>query len=225
MIQNLDVLKERFARLMAERAPDYLALCEGYLDDKAVERAIEAFGEKSRRETFYRLQGDRDPLRDHLARRLPAGLPGALRATRRAPRGGPERLRPPGRPRPRRGAKDGMADPGAGGELGARNDAAPRPDRRENARRPEARRGASTGRVFNLGRSLAHAAAAAAGRQPYLVPIGERAEAVLDAYDDRQITTQQALQELERLFAEFSRPRRSRRGRGSTSARSRSTGS
>ena len=62
---------------------------------------------------------------------------------------------------------------------------------------------ASTGRVFNLGRSLAHAAAAAAGRQPYLVPIGERAEAVLDAYDDRQLTTQQALQELERLFAEF----------------------
>ena len=82
VVRNLDVLKERFARLMAERAPEYLALCEGYLDDKAVERAIEAFGEKSRRETFYRLVTEIETLYEIISPDvLPAGLPGALRAT------------------------------------------------------------------------------------------------------------------------------------------------
>jgi hypothetical protein len=31
------------------------------------------------------------------------------------------------------------------------------------------------------------------GSQPFLIPIGERAEALRAAYEDRQISTQQAL--------------------------------
>ncbi|HLC21841.1 MAG TPA: HsdR family type I site-specific deoxyribonuclease, partial [Candidatus Methylomirabilis sp.] len=54
VIQNLDVLKEHFAALMAKQASPYLHLCRGPIDDKAVERAVEAFGEKDRRDSFYR---------------------------------------------------------------------------------------------------------------------------------------------------------------------------
>lgn len=61
--------------------------------------------------------------------------------------------------------------------------------------------GAGTAKVLNLGRSLIRACGDE--RQPYLVPIGERAEAVLEAYDDRQIGTEAALRQLERLLTEF----------------------
>jgi hypothetical protein len=40
VIQNLDVLKSRFAALMKEQAAPYLALCQGPIDDKAVEGVI-----------------------------------------------------------------------------------------------------------------------------------------------------------------------------------------
>src|ERR1017187_2596564 len=54
-IQNIDVLKHRFATLMDEQAPVYLDLCSGPVDDKTVEKAIETFEDKDRRETFYKL--------------------------------------------------------------------------------------------------------------------------------------------------------------------------
>ncbi|MBI2203941.1 MAG: hypothetical protein HYU41_08835 [Candidatus Rokubacteria bacterium] len=67
--------------------------------------------------------------------------------------------------------------------------------------------GTDPGTVLNLGRSLVQAACGG-DRQPYLVPIGERAEAVLEAYDDRQIGTEAALRQLERLVMEFLEARR-----------------
>jgi type I restriction enzyme R subunit len=55
VIQNLDVLKERFERLMDNEVAQYLALAEPPLDDKAVERIIETFVDKDARETFAKL--------------------------------------------------------------------------------------------------------------------------------------------------------------------------
>lgn len=50
VIENLDVLKQRFATLMAEEADGYLALAQGQIDDKAVERIIDTFTDKGARE-------------------------------------------------------------------------------------------------------------------------------------------------------------------------------
>lgn len=61
----------------------------------------------------------------------------------------------------------------------------------------------SPSKVVNLGRSLLQATRTTGDEQPYLIPIGERAEAVLEAYDDRQLTTQAALRQLEELLEEF----------------------
>ena len=54
VIKNIDVLKERFRTLMRDQAPGYLALCQGPIDDKAIERAIDAFAAKENREKFYK---------------------------------------------------------------------------------------------------------------------------------------------------------------------------
>ena len=52
VIQNIEVLKETFARLMREGAQQYLRFAEGS-DDKAKEQAIEHFDDKDVRETFF----------------------------------------------------------------------------------------------------------------------------------------------------------------------------
>lgn len=51
VIQNVDVLKQLFAKLMSESAPKYMAQASGW-DDKAKERAIEALKTKDAREDF-----------------------------------------------------------------------------------------------------------------------------------------------------------------------------
>jgi len=62
-------------------------------------------------------------------------------------------------------------------------------------------------RVLNLGKSLLQAAIDEGDRQPYLLAMGDRAEAILEAYDDRQVGTQEALRQLEKLLVEFVRAR------------------
>ena len=52
IIQNIDVLKETFAKLMHETAQQYLPLAKGS-DNKAKERALEHFEDKQIRETFF----------------------------------------------------------------------------------------------------------------------------------------------------------------------------
>ena len=62
--------------------------------------------------------------------------------------------------------------------------------------------------------SLAQTAAEEAERHPFLLPIAERAEAVLDSYDDRQVDTQEALKQLEELLAEYLQARKEREESG-----------
>ncbi len=52
VLQNIDELKDRFAEMMREDAQQYLPLAEDS-DDKAIERAIEHFADKDDRETFF----------------------------------------------------------------------------------------------------------------------------------------------------------------------------
>jgi type I restriction enzyme R subunit len=58
-------------------------------------------------------------------------------------------------------------------------------------------------RVINLGRAISCGIFEAEDRQAHLFPIGERADKILDAFEDRQITTQDALGELKKLLAEL----------------------
>jgi type I restriction enzyme R subunit len=51
-------------------------------------------------------------------------------------------------------------------------------------------------KVFNLLKAIRQIVEAQAGEQPYLISIGERAEAVVRAFEERQLTTQETLRQL-----------------------------
>ena len=55
VIEDLDLLFDKFKELMCGPAQEYLALCKGPVDDKTVERAIDTFTDQDKREAFYRV--------------------------------------------------------------------------------------------------------------------------------------------------------------------------
>jgi len=60
-----------------------------------------------------------------------------------------------------------------------------------------------TVKILNLRKILATTAAQEGASKPFVVSIGERAEALAQAYEDRQLTTQQALLNFENLAQEY----------------------
>jgi type I restriction enzyme R subunit len=204
VIENLDVLKERFSTLMKTTAPAYLALCHGPVDDKAVERALDAFAEKDQREAFfsffrelqvlYEIISPDVFLREHLDNY--AKLSTLYEIVQNAFTKKTALYRDIAK-KTESLVRERVATFGMTTTL-------PLVKIDEHALDALQRKGGSAnGKILNLGKSLIQAAQAAADQQPYLLPIGERAEAILDSYDDRQIGTQAALKALENLLAEY----------------------
>ena len=71
-----------------------------------------------------------------------------------------------------------------------------------------------TVKVLNLSKSLAQLVADESAKKPFLLPIGERAEAVRREYENRQISTQQALAEFLKLAEETTRAETERKQMG-----------
>ncbi|MGQ9496519.1 MAG: type I restriction enzyme endonuclease domain-containing protein, partial [Thermoanaerobaculaceae bacterium] len=70
---------------------------------------------------------------------------------------------------------------------------------------------ADTVKVFNLIKALEHIVQQQSGQAPYLISIGERAEQVVQAFQERQLTTQQTLEHLQQLVAEYRDAEQARR--------------
>ena len=66
----------------------------------------------------------------------------------------------------------------------------------------KARGQSDNNKIINLTASIAATVAAEGTEQPYLKPIGERAETIRQAFDDRQLTAQAALKQIEMLVQE-----------------------
>ncbi len=209
VIQNLDVLKQRFAALMKDQAPAYLALCQGPIDDKAVERAIDAFADKETRERFYKLFKEiemlyeiisPDPfLREHINNY------GKLSILYEIVRNAFAK---------RIALYKDMAKKTEGlvreqAEAYGLDATTPIVKIDENTLEALKKLDSSEpSKVINLGKGLAQKVFDEGQKQPYLIPIGERAEAILDSYDDRQIDTQNALEQLRKLLEEYVQARR-----------------
>jgi type I restriction enzyme R subunit len=215
VIQNLDVLKHRFATLMTEQAPPYLALCQGPLDDKAVERAIDAFADKEQREIFYRFYKELETLYEIISPDVflreyldDYGMLSTLHQIVRNAFSRQMALYKDIAKKTEFLVRERVESYGLTTTL-------PLVKIDEEALTALKSKGSSdSAKILNLGKSLVQTVTEEVEQQPYLVPIGERAEAILESYDDRQISTQEALHGLEKLLTEFVQARKEREKTG-----------
>ncbi len=214
VIENLDVLKGRFAALMAKEAGPYLALCGGPVDDKAVERVIDFFVDPEGRqkfldfyreiETLYEILSPDPFLRPHIEDYGRLGQLFLIVQNAFKKHGTPiydvaaktERL-----------VRELADTTGVSFTLPV----VPLDEATLEALKKDP---PDPNRVINLGRAIATGVFEDDEQQIHLFPIGERAEKILDAFEDRQMTTQDALGELEKLLTELLEARRQQKESG-----------
>ena len=203
VIKNLDDLRRLFDTYMRDFAPEHLVLPDPY-NDRDADRALAKYARKKERTEFFeffkRVQAVYDILSPDAALRPYMDDYGRLAKLyallRRAHRTGPAMIDGEFAAKTRDLLRAGfdltrLDPPGAIHTLGA-------------AELDALRRSDSSGeaKVLNLRKAIAEAIRKNAESQPFLVPIGERAETLAERFEDRQLTTQKALDEFLKLADE-----------------------
>jgi type I restriction enzyme R subunit len=200
VIQGVDILQQRFAELMARARSEYLTVIAGKSGDKAVEAVLERFREKEPREAFYGFFKELQDIYEILSPDafLRPYLPDyeellqmfhVLRAAyERNLLVDKEFLRKTARLVQDHTESGRIEDPTKFHQLNGQALEA-----LAEAQQPE------TVKVFNLLKALANLVNQRGGDEPYLISIGERAEQIAQAFEQRQMTTQQALDALQGL--------------------------
>jgi type I restriction enzyme, R subunit len=203
LIESIDVLLARFKELMRGEGQEYLQLTKGRIDDKAVERAIDFFVNKAKREKFYLFFKDVEALYEILSPSAELadyindfrGLATLYQIVRNA-----------------FSIKTTFyGDVAKKTELLIREEAASY-GVKEAAKVVEidektlesikARNSSNNNKVINLVKSLVRTASEKGGEQPYLVPISQRAQSIMEAFEGSQQSSVEALQQLETLAKE-----------------------
>ncbi|MDE0396625.1 MAG: HsdR family type I site-specific deoxyribonuclease [Candidatus Poribacteria bacterium] len=203
VIQNIDVLKAAFAKQIREDAAAYLPFAAGW-DDKAKERAIEHFDDKDSREAFFKffkgLQNLYDILspdaflREFIADyQALATLYGLIRNAHSDRIYIDKELTAKTRELLQVHTESHLFElPDAVYEL--RADTLQKMDQSDTS---------DTVKVQNLRKALHRTVANEGKSKPFLISIGDRAEAVAEAYESRQMATQDVLAEFRRLAEEY----------------------
>lgn len=199
VVRNIEVLRKAFQAQMEQDASKYLPLTKGK-DDKALERAILFFSDKTVREEFYQffrqlqtfynvLSPDaflRPYIDDYQALAiLYAEMRGAFEAGRTIDPDFTEKTKALLRQQTKSSV---VREPRAVYELG--------PD---EIAKIKASKAPDEVKIVNFGQYLSGVIGTGGGRRPYLISIGERAEALRQSYEGRQISTQKALADFEKL--------------------------
>jgi len=202
VIQNIEVLKQLFATMMKEKAVDYLPFAKGW-DDKAKERAVAHFEDKNRRGDFFKwfrqlqnlyeiISPDaflRPFIDDYL---LLAELYAFVRNAYGDRIYVDREVSNKTRDLLQKHTISGQLElPGAIHALGPE----------ELAKLKESDTSDNT-KILNLRKILAVTVQDNGAAKPFLLSIGERAEKLAEAYEDRQLTTRQALLDFEKLARE-----------------------
>jgi len=202
VIQNIDVLKQLFSTMMKEQAPNYLPFAKGW-DDKAKERAIAHFEEKNRRGDFfkwfrqlqnlYEIISPDAFMRPFIDEYLSLSELYAFIRSAYGDRIYVDReISNKTRDLLQKHTISGQLElPGAIHALGPE----------ELAKLRESDTSDNT-KILNLRKILTVTVQDSGASKPFLLSIGERAEKLAEAYEDRQITTQQALLEFGKLARE-----------------------
>ena len=203
VIQNLDVLKDLFAKLIEDDAAHYLPLARGW-DDRAKERAIEHFEEVEDREAFFKFFKQLQNIYTILSPdaclhpfiddyQSLASLYGLIRnAYADRPYVDKELTAKTRELLQRHTGSDPFALPGSIQELNA-----------NTLREIKQSYASDKVKVLNLRKVLHKTVTEESRSKPFLISIGERAEALTEAYENLQLTTQQALTEFGKLADEY----------------------
>jgi type I restriction enzyme R subunit len=202
VIQNIEVLKQLFSTMMKEQATEHLPFAKGW-DDKAKERAISHFEDKNRRGDFFKwfrqlqnlyeiISPDtflRPFLDDYLSlSELYALIRSAygenIYIDREVSNKTRELLQ-------KHTISGQLELPGAIHALG--------PEELTKLRESDT---SDNTKILNLRKILTVTVQDGGSSKPFLLSIGDRAEKLAEAYEDRQLTTQQALLEFEKLARE-----------------------
>jgi len=209
VIEGLDVLQQRFQDLMTRGRADYLSLITGKAADKAAEAALEAFRDEDKRHAFYRFFEELEDLYEILSpdpflresmedyQRL-ADLFALVRAAYEGAKLTSRELA-----RKTAALVQERTQAGLIHEALAIYEITPQTLHQiAESNQPD------TIKVFNLLKSIEQKVEQEAITAPYLISIGERAEAIAQAFKERQMSTQEALQQLEALIQEINQAER-----------------
>ena len=209
VIEDLDLLIAKFKELMSCPAQEYLALCRGPVDDKAVEKAIETFTDQDKREAFYRVYKQIETLYEILSpspdlRDFVEDF-GRLSALYQIIRNAFRKktvLYGDVAFKTKQLVREKAESYGLDTTL-------PVVKIDENTLQAIQESGGSEKvKVINLVNSIRKTIVDEEESDPYLKPIGDRAEAIMEAYDERQVTTEDALKKIEILIQEIIEARR-----------------
>ena len=210
VIRNIDVLKTLFAKLMREDAAQYLPFARGW-DDKAKERAIEQFEEVEDREAFFKFFKQLQNIYTILSPdaflhpfigdyQALASLYGMIRnAYADRPYIDRELTAKTRELLQQHTESDQFALPGSIQELNA-----------NTLREIKQSYASDKVKVLNLRKVLHKTVTEESRSKPFLISIGERAEALTEAYENGQLATQEALAAFEKLADEYTEASRER---------------
>lgn len=209
VIRNIDVLKESFEKLMKERAKVYLELIGNRIDDKTIERAIEYFSDKDKREDFYKFYKQlemlyeiispdkflRDYMSDYwkisyLYSIVRNAFSERILLDRELMRKTADLVRK---------------------HVYATDITSTLPVYEIKEDTLEALKKANKPdqvKIINLRKSIFKFVEDNQDKQPYLIPIGEKAQVVVGLCDDRRITTLEALRRLEEIIKEINQAKK-----------------
>jgi type I restriction enzyme R subunit len=204
VIEGLDVLKDHFVELMDQGRQQYLPIQAGKTGDKAVEAVLEYFRDKETRQKFYEYCRELQEVYEIISPDafLRPYLKDYEELTRmhQIVRANYERGVPVDKAFLRKTARL-VQEHTQTGEIREPADVyklnADALEKIAGGNQPD------TVKVFNLLKSLEALIGARARHEPYLINIGERAQQIVQAFEERQKTTQEALEELKKLLLEL----------------------
>ena len=202
VIRSIDVLRDLFGVMIREQASAYLPLTRG-MDDKAKERAVVAMQDKVKREAFFKFFRQLQSLYDILSPDVTlrpfiddyntlAVLFAWIRQAYSDRVYVDQEFTAKTKALLQQHTQSGvLAPPTVVYEIGQGQLLALRESSADN-----------TVKVLNLRKLLAGLVEEEGSAKPYLLSIGERAEALARAFDDRQVDTREALKRFEALIQE-----------------------
>ena len=209
VIKNIDILKSTFENLIRDKARPYLELIGRRFDDKTVERAIEIFSDKDKREEFYRFFKQLEMLyeiispdkflRDYINNYWRISYLYSIIRNAFAKRIFLDKEL-------MRKTSDLVKKHVYSTDISS---TLPIYEIKEDTLEVLKKSDKSNNvKIINLRKSIIKFIDDNRDTQPYLISIGEKAQTVIELYDDRRIMTLEALKRLEEIIREINQARR-----------------